>query len=47
MTSASTLELKQAFDDYLAILDRGEVDLSIDELRNSRKGGIAFAGGAD
>ncbi len=49
MTSATSLELKQAFDEYLAILDSsGLVDLSMDELRNSKKtGGIALAGGAD
>jgi hypothetical protein len=48
MTSASDLELKQAFDEYLAILDRsGLADLWMGEVRNSKKGGIAFAGGAD
>jgi hypothetical protein len=49
MTSASSVELKQAFDDYLAILDRsGLADLSTDEPYNLKKGGLTLArGGAD
>jgi hypothetical protein len=49
MTSATTLELKHAFDEYLAILDRsGLADLSTKKPQDLRKAARTLAqGGAD